>query len=88
MEALLQPFTASEALTAVRGMNSNSAPGPDGFGASFYKATWSTVQPRVMAFLEAFFNLDVELQRINRSYVVLIPKTPNADRLPAGTLHI
>jgi len=76
--ALVEPFSSAEALVAVRGMNSNSAPGPDGFGPSFYKAAWPTVQDRVMAFLEAFHNQTVDLERINRSYIVLIPKTPAA----------
>ena len=76
--SLVEPFSSAEALVAVRGMNSNSAPGPDGFGPSFYKAAWPTVQDRVMAFLEAFHNQTVDLERINRSYIVLIPKTPDA----------
>ena len=76
--ALVEPFSSVEALVAVRGMNSNSAPGPDGFGPSFYKAAWPTVQDRVMAFLEAFHNQTVDLERINRSYIVFIPKTPAA----------
>ena len=31
-----------------------------------------------MAFLDAFHNLDVQLERVNRSYVVLVPNTPAA----------
>ena len=76
--ALLAPFSCSEAHAAIRGMNAHSAPGPDGFGPSFYKAAWSTVRPRLMALLESFHNLDVELERINRSYIVLIPKAAAA----------
>ena len=76
--SLVKPFSSGESLVAVWGMNSNSTPGPDGFGPSFYKAAWPTVQDRVMAFLEAFHNQTVDLERINRSYIVLIPKTPAA----------
>jgi len=76
--ALIAPFCSSEALTAVRAMNAHSAPGPDGFGPSFYKAAWNTVQPQLMAFLDAFYNLEAELERVNRSYIVLIPKTTTA----------
>lgn len=67
----------------MRGMNGASAPGPDGFGPSFYKAAWPTVKCQVMAFLEAFHTGDVDLERINRSYMVLLPKKPGADSVDA-----
>ena len=35
---LTEPFTAAEALKSIRSMNRCSAPGPDGFGPSFYAA--------------------------------------------------
>jgi hypothetical protein len=59
-------------------MNKNSALGPNGFGPSFYAATWDIVCPRVMAFLDAFYHHEVDLERINRSYMVLLPKKPGA----------
>ncbi|CAN6341061.1 unnamed protein product [Urochloa humidicola] len=37
-EPLLAPFTTVEAWVAVRAMNKNSSPGPDGFGPGFYTA--------------------------------------------------
>jgi len=55
-------------------MDRTSAPGPDGFGPSFYRAAWSQVKPQVMAFLHAFHLGQAQLERINRSYMVLIPK--------------
>ncbi|CAN6162275.1 unnamed protein product [Urochloa humidicola] len=75
---LTRDFSAIEALQAVRTMNPTSAPGPDGFGPSFYKAAWNTIQPVVMHFLTAFQQGEVELERLNRSYMVLIPKKPGA----------
>jgi hypothetical protein len=39
-EALTAAFTLAEALQAVRAMNKNSAPGPDGFGPSFHATAW------------------------------------------------
>jgi len=71
-------FTATEALTAVRSMNRCSAPGPDGFGTGFYAAAWQTIQSEVLAFLDGFHSEDIDLQRINRSYMVLLPKKPGA----------
>ena len=59
-------------------MDRSSAPGPDGFGPSFYRAAWSSIKSQVMAFLQAFQQRQVQLGRINRSYMVLIPKKPGA----------
>jgi len=62
-------------------MDRQSAPGPDGFGPSFYRAAWSTVKPEAMAFMNSFHRGDAQLERINRSYMVLIPKTPGATKV-------
>lgn len=59
-------------------MNRNSAPGPDGFGPTFYRAAWASVKTRVMEFLAAFHHGEVQLECINRSHIVLIPKKPGA----------
>lgn len=75
-EALTAPFTDAKAWAAVKSMNSNSAPGLDGIGPSFYKAAWRTVGRDVMAFLHAFHAGRMDIQRINRAYIVLIPKCP------------
>lgn len=75
---LVAPFTAAEALHAVRSMNINSAPGPDGFGPAWYVATWDTVRLDIMKLLTAFHSNNVELTRINRAHIVLLPKKEGA----------
>ncbi|CAN6209153.1 unnamed protein product [Urochloa humidicola] len=77
-ERLIAEFTEQEALTAVRAMNRNSSPGPDGFGPSFYVAAWNTVAERVLRFAAAFHSEQAELERLNRSYIVMLPKRPAA----------
>ena len=77
-DRLTAEFSTEEALLAVRSMNSNSAPGPDGFGPSFYGAAWDTIKDDVMALLHGFFDGSVQLDRVNRSYMVLLPKKPGA----------
>lgn len=69
---LIEPFTAQEACAAVKAMNSTSAPGPDGFGPSFYRAAWELVVPTVMDFFSAFYGYSADLERVNRAYVVLL----------------
>jgi hypothetical protein len=75
---LIEPFTPSEVLSTVKGMNQISAPGLDGFGPSFYKSSWGFVEPVVMNFLASFHDGTADLERINRAYIVLIPKTSDA----------
>jgi hypothetical protein len=52
----------------------NSSPGPDGFGPGFYSAAWGTVSTDIMALARAFHEGTAELDRLNRAYVVMIPK--------------
>jgi hypothetical protein len=67
-------FTEEEARWAVFRMSDNSAPGPDGFGPSFYKAAWSTLNNRILHLLNSFYRGLANLHNINKSYLVLIPK--------------
>jgi len=62
----------------VKGMNRQSAPGPDGFGPSFYGAAWTEIKSQVMEVVSAFHPEDLELERINMSYMVLVPKKSGA----------
>lgn len=73
-ERLTARFTEAEAKAAVRAMNCTSSPGPDGFGPGFYTAAWPTVGMAVMELAWAFQEGRAELERLNRSYIVLIPK--------------
>jgi hypothetical protein len=75
---LTVPFTEVEAKQALKSMNRCSAPGPDGFGPSFYSATWQTIGADVMDFLQSFQDDNVQLENVNRSYMVLLPKKPDA----------
>ncbi|WVZ61798.1 hypothetical protein U9M48_011614 [Paspalum notatum var. saurae] len=77
-EDLTAPLTISEAKVAVKDMNKCSAPGPDGFGPSFYQAAWDTIAAVLEHFCLAFQDQTVQLERVNRSFIVLLPKTPGA----------
>ena len=82
-EDLVDPFTVEETWEAVKAMDRNSAPGPDGFGPSFYLAAWGTVKNSIMCFMDAFHREEVQLERVNRSYMVLLPKKPGATTVSA-----
>jgi hypothetical protein len=72
-----------EAHAAARAMNTASAPGPNGFAPSFYNTAWDTVPPSLERFLTAFHQGGADLEPINRSYVVLLPKTADATSVGA-----
>jgi hypothetical protein len=59
-------------------MRNISSPGPDSFGPSFYKSTWSITSPAIFALFEALYTSSVDMERINRSHIVLLPKKDTA----------
>ncbi|KAJ1278509.1 hypothetical protein BS78_04G085000 [Paspalum vaginatum] len=73
-DALIAPFSEQEFGTALKSINKNSAPGPDGFGAGFYSAAWNFIKPVVMSFADGFYKGEIQLNRVNRAYIVLLPK--------------
>lgn len=78
LDHLAAPFNQKEIQTAIQHMHGDASPGPDGFGSRFYKATWSTISPEFLALFEAFYTLSTDLERLNRSYLVLLPKKDHA----------
>lgn len=66
-------------------MNTASNPGPDGFGLAFYRKFWSALEPDVESLFTAFCDERLDLDRLNRAHLVLLPKkdgahTPDAFR--------
>jgi len=55
-------------------MDTNSSPGPDGFGPAFYRAYWQQTKSDLMSFLNSFHDGSVDLDGINCAYLVLLPK--------------
>jgi len=75
---LVGGFTVSETKAVIEAMNKNSASGPDGFGTAFYSAAWPSVKDSFMSFMDAFHRGQTQLECINRSHMVLLPKKPDA----------
>jgi hypothetical protein len=64
-------------------MNAASAPGSDGFGSSFYKAVWHDVSGRLQHFLDELHQGIADLEQVNQSYLVLLPKHAGATTVGA-----
>lgn len=78
LSSLSRPFTHEEIKETVMEIGKNKSPGPDGFGTGFYKTAWDTVNNDIYAYFEEFYQGTLELERNNRSYIVLIKKKDNA----------
>jgi hypothetical protein len=79
-ERLVTPFTELEVRSAVKAMNRNNSPSPNGFGPGFYTAAWTTVSAAVMDLAGEFHRGVADLERLNRSYIVMTPKSAVARR--------
>ncbi|KAK6160897.1 hypothetical protein DH2020_004278 [Rehmannia glutinosa] len=71
----------SEIKEAVFDTDSNSSPGPDGFGGYFSKHCWDTIEMDIKAAVRSFFVMGVLPVGCNSSFVVLVPKSKGADRV-------
>jgi hypothetical protein len=67
LEQLGAPFDFTEIKNAIHRMHSNASPGPDGFGPSFFKASWSVTSPFLLDLFRDFYSCNADLERINRS---------------------
>jgi hypothetical protein len=62
-------------------MNSNSAPGPDGLSATFYKSFYDKVKGPVVEMFEKFYKGKLNLSRLNYGMISLIPKLKEANNI-------
>ena len=71
---LTRPVTENEVHTALFDMDPSKAPGPDGFGASFFQDHWSYIKDHLCSAILDFFNSGKMLKEINHTFIALIPK--------------
>ena len=70
---------------AVRGLNSEDAPGPDDILVFFYKNCWDKVGHEVKAALKEFRAERCQMKRLNKAYIVLLPKVQGTEQV--GDFH-
>ncbi|XP_058776967.1 uncharacterized protein LOC131651319 [Vicia villosa] len=74
-QSLELPISEQEIETALKGIGDSKAPGIDGFGAKFFKASWQTVKHDVMGDVRDFFENERMYKAVNCIVVTLIPKS-------------
>lgn len=72
--SLERPFTEDELKHALFASESNGAPGPDWFTFKFYQFFWEVVKADLMLLAHHFFENTLNLHKINKSCICLIPK--------------
>ncbi|XP_074314729.1 uncharacterized protein LOC141649964 [Silene latifolia] len=69
------PFSETDILHALQGMDASKSPGPDGITPKFFQTFWPEIGHLVTSALLRFLNSGVMLKEWNNTIIVLIPKT-------------
>lgn len=75
------PFSLDEAKAAVWDCDNYKCPGPDGISFGFIKQFWNMLKEDVMRFLLEFHRNGKLTKGINSTFIALIPKVDNPQRL-------
>ena len=78
-QELIASFSDDEVKAAIRGLNSEGAPRPDGIPVFFYLECWDVVGAEVMAMIEDFRVGRCNMDRLNKAYIILLPKVEGAE---------
>ncbi|KAJ9686325.1 hypothetical protein PVL29_015292 [Vitis rotundifolia] len=75
------PFSEEEILMALRDMNGDKAPGPDGFTMAFWQYCWDFVKEEILEMFMEFHEQNSFLRSLNNTFLVLLPKKGGAEDL-------
>ncbi|KAJ9536697.1 hypothetical protein OSB04_un000082 [Centaurea solstitialis] len=75
---MIRQFSDNDIKEAMFGIGNEKAPGPDGFSAKFFKATWDIVGKDVSIAIHNFFYRSHLVGELNHTLLCLLPKSPNA----------
>ena len=74
---LMNPFTEQEIIEVIWAMESDKAPGPDGFSFHFYKVCWPIIKTDLIRMVSAFQKKGKVGGCTNSTFLALIPKESN-----------
>lgn len=77
VNTLSKSITREEIEFAVKNVNPNKAPEPDGLNAYFYKVCWPIIGADICDVIRDFFQSGLMLNQLNVTFIVLVPKGDN-----------
>lgn len=80
IESMSRPVTPEEIRSTMFGLKGDKAPGPDGYTAHFFKASWDLTGNDVTRAILSFFKSGSMLREANATAITLVPKSdsPNS----------
>ena len=79
--SLAMEYKPEEVVAAIKEMAPLKAPGPDGMPPLFYQSYWSDVGTEVTQAVLSCLNSGSILRSINHTFIYLIPKVKNPERV-------
>ena len=79
--SLEETFSENEIWTAISGLKSDKAPGPDGFPIAFWSFSWDFVKDEVIGFFKEFHDNSRFVKNLNTTFLVLISKNQTVEDL-------
>jgi hypothetical protein len=79
--ALIKPFTLKELEEALKDMDANASPGPDGIPVGFYKGFWNEIKFTMFEMFQDLHRGGLNLSRLNYGMISLIPKLKEANNI-------
>lgn len=74
-------FSLDEVRKAVFDMDGEKSPGPDGFHVCFFQKFWEVLKDDIMLLFEEFYVGQLDIERLNYTYIVLLLKIAGANRV-------
>jgi hypothetical protein len=81
LDHLCLPFSLEEIENIILDLPSDKAQGPDGFSNLFFKRAWHIIREDFFKLCTDFFNHDVDLKSVNHSYITLVLKVDNPEKV-------
>lgn len=80
-EDLIKMFTQEEVKSAIFDMKKDAAPGPNGFGASFFQSFWDLIKEKYYSMFIDFHKGVLDIKRLNFGVITLVPKVQDANNI-------
>ena len=74
-------FEKEEILLAVKELEGDNPPGPDGFSMAFFHHCWRVMERNVLAVFEEFYQHSKFEKSLNAIFIALIPKKNDASNI-------